>query len=218
MYSNNHLEPTISGLTRHTSIISPPGTPMAPEFPTDPILAPDCSGCGIRLSYMRYVCQTCGEAHMWKENETMKITNGVASEAGDSDESVETHLATRPDHNHAESSLYGTPRPRSISTSTHESHDSVRTATNNRHHGDLHAPSESGLGYELCPSCIEVRGLEHSRTAAMVARHRMPPGDWARRGGELRHTFREKVWGSHGWQDVGMSPSNSPVYCRCASC
>lgn len=144
---------------------------------------------------MRYVCQTCGEAEMWQEGDSARFESGGTSETGSSDE---THMARG--LSDPGSTVYGGPaaRPRSESTSTRASRDSVQTTVNGAI-GDRRGSS----GYELCPSCIESRGLEHSRAAAMVARHRLPPGEWARRAGELRHTFREKVWGSQGWQDVG---------------
>ena len=149
---------------------------------------------------------TCGEADMWKENELAKTYNGEtppSSETGHSDESVETQLPNRQHEHQNASNGFGTLRPRSVSTSTHASHDSTLTV-------NAQSPGMQSrkTGFELCPSCIEVHGLEHSRAASMASRHRMTPGEWARRGGELRHTFREKVWGSQGWQDVGASRLN----------
>lgn len=151
---------------------------------------------------------------MWKENDIDKTANGShssSSETGHSDESDETHLAYIP--RIEGSASHPMSRPRSVSTSTHASQDSTVTA-NGVANGKTTSPS--GTGYELCPSCIEVRGLEHSRSAAMVARHRMPPTEWNRISGELRHTFREKVWGPQGWQDVGES--YTIVFCALSSC
>lgn len=204
---NDHLDPASSSLTRQYSAVSPPGTPLAPEFPAEPILAPDCSGCGVRLSYMRYTCVTCGEGEMWKENDLDKVVDGSGqswSEAGHSDESDETHLAYRVGTH--DSTRHAASRPRSTSTSTRASRDSMQTANGVRHSDGETPAHRQAAGYELCPSCIEVRGLEHSRAAGATARHNLSPEEWSRLSGDLRHTFREKVWGPQGWQDVGESP------------
>jgi hypothetical protein len=50
-------------------------------------------------------------------------------------------------------------------------------------------------GYELCANCIEGHGIAHSKAAARTARQR--------RAGHIRHAFREKIWGTEGWVDVG---------------
>lgn len=206
-FHNDHLDPSPSTLSRQYSAVSPPGTPMAPEFPAEPILAPDCSACGVRLSYMRYTCTTCGEGDMWKEHDNDKIANGSnpsSSDTGHSDESDETHLAYQPDSQRPIS--HAMSRPRSVSTSTRASQDSMVTA-NGLMNGK--AVLSRGAGYELCPSCIEVHGLQHSRSAAMIARRRLSPGEGHASSEELRHTFREKVWGPQGWQDVGESSHTS---------
>ena len=179
------LPDQVSGLTSYRppsigSSLLPPSS----DYPPEPILAPDCSACGTRLVYMRYVCLDCGEADMWKENEPSKTQYGM-SETGHSDGSGETAMV--PVRNGSGS------RPRSESTSTHTSRG-PGLGDNGK---GRQVRSE---GYELCPGCIEVHGLEHARSSALSL-----PGQSARVS-ETRHTFREKIWGSQGWQDVGESP------------
>lgn len=149
------------------------------EYPPEPILAPDCTACGTRLSYMRYVCIDCGEADMWQENDVAKNVY-TSSDTGHSEGSGKTAFPAKLGQS------TGTPRPRSESTSTNASRDSIQTM-----HG-REVESVDSRGYELCPSCIEAHGIEHSK----------PPSLGAGRLGR-RHTFREKVWGPQGWQDVG---------------
>jgi hypothetical protein len=128
---------------------------------------------------MRYVCLDCGEADMWKENEpsTSKAEYGN-SETGHSDGSGETAMIPPQGS-----------RPRSESTSTHTSREPLRGVNGK---GRQIQP----VGYELCPGCIEVHGLEHARLSSI-------PAGSSRRISESRHTFREKIWGPQGWQDVG---------------
>jgi hypothetical protein len=175
--SNQAVQRQTSDRSLAASYTNPPA-----EYPPEPILAPDCSACGTRLSYMRYVCLDCGEADMWKENEIAKNGYG-SSDTGHSDGSGDTAFPARL----GESS--GTPRPRSESTSTNASRMSMQTL-----HGQQMESTQS-RGYELCPSCIEGHGIEHAKAP------RLGPDHWGR-----RHTFREKVWGPQGWQDVGKSP------------
>lgn len=52
-------------------------------------------------------------------------------------------------------------------------------------------------GYELCANCIEAHGIAHSKAAARAAKQRG--------AGHIRHAFREKIWASEGWIDVGAS-------------
>jgi len=119
---------------------------------------------------------------MWKENElpTSKAQYGN-SETGHSDGSGETAMIPPQGS-----------RARSESTSTHTSREPLRGVNGK---GRQVGP----VGYELCPGCIEVHGLEHARSSAI-------PAGSSRRISESRHTFREKIWGQQGWQDVGKYP------------
>jgi hypothetical protein len=64
-------------------------------------------------------------------------------------------------------------------------------------------------GYELCVACIEVHGIAHSKAAAKADRR---SDSRRRKAGGLRHTFREKIWGTEGWQDVGESHFNPLLF------
>lgn len=67
-------------------------------------------------------------------------------------------------------------------------------------------------GYELCSSCVETIGVEHSKRFFKV---RGNEGRWDfRRGAGGAHCFREIVWGGKdGWKNVGMFFSLSPGVC-----
>lgn len=153
-----------------------------------PILAPDCSACGIRLEYMRYVCLSCGEGEMWSEH-----ASGRAQFSGERDFAED-------EESNGSDTVYNAARPRSASLST--SHGSA--------HGDAEPETHSRArrsGYELCASCIEVHGIAHAKAAAERYRSAMSSTDGRarRRAGEMRHTFREKSWAAEGWVDVGES-------------
>jgi hypothetical protein len=84
--------------------------------------------------------------------------------------------------------------------------------------------SQTSAGYELCSGCLESAGIHHAIEAGLS-----PPGSspgigsisplyddpqrasqWRRaapKKGQWRHSYREKVWGHMGWQDVGTSHS-----------
>ena len=55
-------------------------------------------------------------------------------------------------------------------------------------------------GYELCAGCIEFHGIAHAKAATELANAVMGR---KRKDRELRHAFREKIWGSDGWKDIG---------------
>ena len=62
-------------------------------------------------------------------------------------------------------------------------------------------------GYELCAGCIEAHGIAHSKAAAKTAQAKVNGavvGQQREQRG-MRHTFREKIWASTGWVDVGES-------------
>ena len=86
-------------------------------------------------------------------------------------------------------------------------------------------PSSLTSGYELCSGCLESAGIHHAIEAGLS-----PPGSspsvgsisplhddsqrasqWRRaapKKGQWRHSYREKVWGATGWEDVGTSQIN----------
>ena len=83
------------------------------------------------------------------------------------------------------------------------------------------APTSSG--YELCSACLESVGINHAIEAGLSSPGSSPilsssispayddpqrASQWRRaapKKGQLRHAYREKVWGHLGWEDVGMS-------------
>ncbi|WWC91357.1 uncharacterized protein L201_006300 [Kwoniella dendrophila CBS 6074] len=229
---------------------SPPKTPHPSELPFEPvriaeptgppILAPDCSACGIRLDYMRYVCQTCGEGDFWKEDALGKaafIPPRLPSETdlSDGSSSEVTEWAAGPQ------TVYnlGNPRTRSSSSSTDDSSGSLQanfggqssptTATYRYGNGptlpDSPTSSNEDLisnrsiklrGYELCAGCIEVHGIAHTKSAAQLARQELIHFERRRRRqtGDSRHTFREKIWAAEGWVDLDYSEEMECTICH----
>lgn len=75
-------------------------------------------------------------------------------------------------------------------------------------------------GYELCTSCIEIVGVLHSleggtgssplsNSPLSSSQESLQTLSQLRRTaprskGDIRHAYREKVWGRNGWKDVGM--------------
>ncbi|ORY29144.1 hypothetical protein BCR39DRAFT_532845 [Naematelia encephala] len=184
-----------------TSTASPPDTPRLEAEPAGPpIFAPDCSACGVRLDYMRYVCLTCGEGAKWKVNAPGKeafVPPREPSDTSHSDGSSETEWAAR-ESSSGEGTAHA-PRSRSGSISTSASRGSLSPMSPRSHAGDIH---DLYRGYELCPGCIEVHGLIHTKAFAKKRR----------RG--LRHTFREKIWGPEGWVDVEYNEDSYCTICR----
>jgi len=180
-----------------------------------PILAPDCSACGSRLDYMRYVCLTCGEGDMWNGDVKDKpafvgprhSSDGDMNDASSDRTEWAAQAGTSGSH-----TILDIARSRYGSSSTHASRGSVGGVADGAF-SDTQAvyDSDQGLtppdspssqagrlsrsarnrGYELCPSCIEEHGIVHSNMARR------------RRVGSLRHAFREMIWGVEGWTDVG---------------
>ena len=88
--------------------------------------------------------------------------------------------------------------------------------------------SQASPGYELCSGCLESAGIHHAIEAGLS-----PPGSspgvgntsplhddpqrasqWRRaapKKGQWRHSYREKVWGHLGWEDVGTSHSFNSI-------
>jgi hypothetical protein len=180
-----------------------PVTGLAIEPGAPPVLAPDCSACGTRLDYMRYVCTTCGEGDLWKENAPARLPPTRPGALSDADESAFSDSTEGPAGSYTEYD----PRPRSRSTATGGSMEAVS--------GGLLTPPRSPLaeaadrraiptGYELCPACIEEHGIAHAKAASRAAKLERAAG--TRRSRRLaRHAFTEKIWGLEGWTDIGMS-------------
>ncbi|WOO83671.1 ZZ-type zinc finger domain-containing protein [Vanrija pseudolonga] len=205
-----------------------------------PVLAPDCSACGVRLDYMRYVCVPCGEGELWTVNAVGKAPfepPRLPSEQSDGDATESSEgtawgpLASSTGSQTVYRGADG--RSRSGSMSTNASVHSLAVAN-----GSAVSPGSprsiqfdldgnptparhraTPRGYELCPSCIEVHGIAHSKAAN---RERDANGHRKKRSGQLRHTFREKIWGAEGWMDIGgfVAPAvlTSPEYADDSDC
>ncbi|WRT68905.1 uncharacterized protein IL334_005887 [Kwoniella shivajii] len=249
----------LSGLTTNLSLstspagipyhFQPPYEPVRIAEPTGPpILAPDCSACGLRLDYMRYVCQTCGEGDMWKEDAMRKdsflpILRSNGSDASDESSSDATEWAAAKADSTGSQTIYNvaTPRSRRSSSSTDDSAESWRTNFGGqsspttamyRHHNEGISgtrPPGKPRGYELCAGCIEIHGIAHSKAAALAAKQKLGHSERRRRRnvGEFRHTFREKTWAAEGWIDVDYSEESECSIChshlfnnryKCVSC
>lgn len=181
--------------------VSPPRTPTdINHSPSSgpPVLASDCSACGIRLDYMRYVCTTCGESDKWRENAPGKAPFLPAQNASASSISSEDTDNTASNGSHGSQTIYGAElRSRSSSMCTDTS---ALSGLASYAEDEMDRPQRSGSlprGYELCPGCVEVHGISHAKAAAKDAKKK------GRRVSELRHAFREKIWGPEGWVDVG---------------
>lgn len=184
-----------------------------------PILAPDCSACGVRLDYMRYVCQTCGEGPLWHQDAPDRPAHVPPRVLSDSDVSdAATEMAWKAQRSASMDSgvsptVINGFRPRTGSTSTNMSAGSLQVAAgptppDSPILGSVQLPngegSIEGRGYELCPGCIEVHGIAHSKAAAKEVINGTDGGDrGSRRARRKRHAFREKIWGPEGWVDVG---------------
>lgn len=203
----------------------------APEPMGPPILAPDCSACGIRLEYMRYICLTCGEADMWTVNAVGKapfVPPRVPSERSDDESSDGTAgwvrarsqssgtSGTSGQESTGSQTVYNVNRSRSGSLSTNASRTSLAVTNGSAlspsspnsplspENGDEVLPREHApRGYELCPGCIEVHGIAHAKAASKAAKEERNSDGRSKKRLRLRHTFREKIWGLEGWIDVG---------------
>jgi hypothetical protein len=214
------------GAEHHSGEISPVETESLqtpPELSDDfeepvgpPGLAPDCSACGTRLEYMRYVCTVCGEGHLRLEEDTSRRV--VISEERDSEDSSSSASS-------GEQTKWAPPRKVSNSTlglgDDHPLH-TVQPESSTRGPRPVHrtgvgiAPrGPTRDGYELCPACIEVHGIKHTK-----AMSEMEPGELGMRRtvqshvrqlGALNHTYKELLWGAKGWKEIGMCPPGRPA-------
>ena len=189
-----------------------------PEFAHDfeepvapPALAPDCSACGIRLEYMRYVCTLCGPGHFWLEDDASRrgAAMPVFARRNSEDQSSEGSSSSA---SSGEATTWAPPRESfgSGRVSTSRSAPSDEGESNGDGHSAVHfdAPVEANLdGYELCPSCIEVHGIQHAKAMGEIelqkqAAHRTLPSN-IRKLGALNHTYKELLWGARGWKEIG---------------
>lgn len=176
-----------------------------------PLLAPDCSACGTRSDHIRYVCDTCGITETDKDNAPIKSVYGPrralgeseqSDGSGQSDGSRETEGGAAPfsppgrTQTSTESDPFGFglyPTPQDVPSNSHD-----RLSANDQ-------TSSATYGFELCSGCIEQHGVAHANAASHQARDGVAreEGNRSRKGGPWRHTFREQIWDSHNWHDVG---------------
>jgi hypothetical protein len=159
------------------SLQTPPELSDEFEEPVGPPgLAPDCSACGTRLEYMRYVCTVCGEGHFWLEDDTSRPASIIDDRDGEDSSSSASS---------GEQTTWAPPRKLSNSTQVvGDSHPLYipeqgssgghsfalpKAPAKNRHSG----PTRDG--YELCPACIEIHGIEHTKAMSEIELSR--PGE-----------------------------------------
>lgn len=211
--------------------VRPPPTPKPEGDAGPPMLAPDCSACGLRLEYMRYVCVSCGEGDMWSQSapdNRLRLAARVPppSIPSDSDGSDSTAWgpAPVPGAPGDSSACLLQPRSRTASMSTTSSSLSIAVTNGSASSPTAASPrlpdgaDEIGFderqytrrGYELCPGCIETHGIVHAKAAAK-GKSRDRHG---RRVRGFRHTFREKIWGNGKWVDVEYAEDSECTICR----
>jgi hypothetical protein len=189
----------------------------------------NCSECGALLEAIRYVCTTCGEK--------LPVDHRMQLKGKGRDYLPGAYSYPPPRH------IPPFTMTHLNSTSSHTlvgGSDTLYDSINCRTKPLPSVPSSSSLvvpvapsirGYELCNGCIESAGVLHAIEAGLasgsspVLSVQGSPEDtqvasqWRRaapKKGQLRHVYREKVWGHNGWEDVGncMSPhlSYPPTY------
>ncbi|KAJ9124266.1 hypothetical protein QFC22_001065 [Naganishia vaughanmartiniae] len=203
------------------SLQTPPEVAEEFEEPVGPPgLAPDCSACGVRLEYMRYVCTVCGEGHFWLESDDARRC--VLPSAGEDRDSEDSSSSA----SSGDQTTWAPPRMSSnlgqLSRQPPVSNEDTRNSGGNME--DL--SSREGLshrkharnGYELCPACIELRGIQHTKAMGEIETNKPGtngPTQNIRKFGTLNHTYKELLWGAKGWKEIGIS---CPAFDLCRTC
>lgn len=175
----------------------------------------DCSECGTLLDAIRYVCSTCGEKLPVEDKTSIK---------GKRRDSSPGRNFTYPPHRPPFST---SPVPSASSQTYIGSTETVYDPLTLRHKPLPSVPSSLNLtvpgspstrGYELCSGCIESAGVHHAIEAGIAPgsspglsapaspEDAQAASQWRRaapRKGQLRHAYKEKVWGHDGWENVG---------------
>lgn len=215
---------------RHLSTSDAPPPPPSESFtiPSE-LLIPDdvtdCSECGTILDNMRYICTTCGEkpAAPRAELEVMRFT--AMSQSRDTlDTECPPHAYEYPPMHHrvggpsssTSSDTLRTIMPGQARLGPPNGHHHPRTKSNASSSSLVSSTTTLHPGYELCPSCVQLKGVNHSLlgdgndTSPISPKISSSPQDLAvarrsapRQMGQLRHAFAEKIWGTDGWQDLG---------------
>lgn len=179
----------------------------------------NCSECGTLLEAIRYVCSTCGEKLPIDDRSHLK---------GKSRDSCSGAHNYSPRHLVPPFSLsHLNSTSQTFVGSSETLHDSI----SGRGKALPSVPSSVSLpvpgvptigGYELCNGCIESAGVHHAIEAGLSSgsspalsalsspEDTQVASQWRRaapKKGQLRHAYREKVWGHNGWEDVGKSLS-----------
>jgi hypothetical protein len=192
-------------------------------FPT-PVPPPgtltDCSECGTLLEAIRYVCSTCGEKLPVDSRMQVKGKNRDPHPGA---YSYPPRLHVPP---FSMSHLNSTSSQTFVGSS-----ETLYDSITGRAKPLPSVPSSSSLavsgvssiaGYELCNGCIESAGVHHAIEAGLASgsspilsvsaspEDTQVASQWRRaapKKGQLRHAYREKVWGHNGWEDVGKCKS-----------
>ena len=170
---------------------------------------------------MRYVCCTCGEGDVWRKDAQARSDpkqDALLSETSEGS-SEDTEWAIQAKETEPRSTNQTRFRSNSMSTNAGSDFSLVDpsrsvgnlpgSSSNDSAPRPNTSPWTTRRGYELCPICIEAHGVQHSKVALQVH-----TGDKLRtkRFGKLRHAFRERIWGSEGWADVGEIRSRISSY------
>ncbi|RDB23655.1 hypothetical protein Hypma_009170 [Hypsizygus marmoreus] len=191
----------------------------------------DCSECGTLLDAIRYVCSTCGEKF------PVSYGNPVKGKGKASFYPTYGYPPQPPPPRHPLSSsplISTSSSPTYVGSyvGSYESADARRkplpTVPSST---GLTVPSVASLkGYELCSGCIESAGVNHAIEAGLAPgsspgvsvpaspEDAQAASQWRRaapKKGQLRHAYREKVWGHNSWEDVEQDEAQIS---KCSTC
>ena len=210
--------------------------PYLPIPVPNPDLLTDCSNCGVLLDAIRYVCSTCGEKAPAIESMSEKGKEKDSSpQMAYSYPPPTLPLFSSPNSSSSRTyvgsseSFFDVGRHKPLPSipsvpSLASVHSGFSSSPGKRSNFSSPTSSQTSAGYELCSGCLESAGIHHAIEAGLS-----PPGSspgigsisplyddpqrasqWRRaapKKGQWRHSYREKVWGHMGWQDVGTSHS-----------
>ncbi|WVO18309.1 hypothetical protein L204_106024 [Cryptococcus depauperatus] len=233
---------SLSSAVSSSSVLHSNRTSLSPsidEILGPPILAPDCSVCGVRLDYLRYVCRTCGEGEMWQGNTSSEA--GLAprrqssSDGGRSSNTTKLAVSLSTSDTGSQT-VYNDPLCRLNGSLTANIPDDLPQVLGGSYRQPLpdYTPSHSpdsrlhpllavtdrplswNTGYELCAGCVEIHGIQHSKVASGIPGSELNEAELQPRNivGGLRHTFKERVWGPNGWTDVEYNEDSKCTICK----
>ncbi|TFK74976.1 hypothetical protein BDN72DRAFT_955324 [Pluteus cervinus] len=161
----------------------------------------DCSVCGTALVQFRYVCSTCREK-----------TPGQSPELSASQLHA-SHLYPPSAFSGSSSTLVG-------STAGVRPHLTLSPTIPSQ------PPPAFAGGYELCPNCIEEKGVMHAIAASGSVDGNVSPSSpehhqWrlrqAPQRGRHRHAFTEKYWNSTRWESVEQDDTKVSTCSFCSA-